>query len=62
VTAAYLPRRAHAPVHWTSVAVPWGPLQIVVAPPYETCTSLHGDDAAALRVKKVVSPGCPCRW
>ena len=29
-------------------------LQIVVAPPYETCTSLHGDDAAAQRVKKVV--------
>lgn len=31
--------------------------QIVVAPPYETCTSLHGDEAAAMRVKKVVSAG-----
>lgn len=30
-------------------------MQIIVAPPYETCASLHGDDAAALRVKKVVS-------
>lgn len=29
-------------------------MQIVVAPPYETCISLHDDDAAAMRVKKVV--------
>ncbi|KAI7840146.1 hypothetical protein COHA_005929 [Chlorella ohadii] len=28
--------------------------EIVVSPPYETCTSLHGDDAAASRVKKVL--------
>ena len=31
--------------------------QIVVGPPYDTCTSLHHDDAAALRVKKVVRLG-----
>lgn len=31
--------------------------QITVAPPYEACTSLHHNDAAALRVKKVVSGG-----
>ena len=30
------------------------PTQIVVAPPYEACVSLHGDDAAAARVKKVL--------
>ena len=29
--------------------------QIVVAPPYETCTSLHNDDAGVMRVSKVVS-------
>lgn len=36
---------------------PFGPLlQIVVAPPYETCSSLHNADEAGLqRVKKVVS-------
>ncbi|KAL4458196.1 hypothetical protein ABPG75_013061 [Micractinium tetrahymenae] len=28
--------------------------EIVVAPPYETCKSLHNDDAAAMRVKKVL--------
>ena len=31
--------------------------QIVVAPPYETCNSLHNDNAGAMRVKKVVSVG-----
>lgn len=36
---------------WRTCAV----LQIVVAPPYDTCTSLHNDEAAAMRVKKVVS-------
>jgi hypothetical protein len=29
-------------------------LQIVVGPPYDSCTSLHNDEAAMLRVKKVV--------
>ncbi|PSC67016.1 Anticodon-binding domain [Micractinium conductrix] len=28
--------------------------EIVVPPPYDTCISLHNDDAAALRVKKVL--------
>lgn len=28
--------------------------QIVVLPPYESCTSLHNDDAGAMRVQKVV--------
>lgn len=37
--------------------------QIVVPPPYDTCISLHNDDAAALRVKKVVSTGMErARW